>query len=92
MLGPPRCSTDRMADITPFQISVSDAAIEDLKTRLNLAKFPDELDQAGWDLGSPLGDVKRLVAYWKDKYDWRKALQIGSCFAFLVMFSSFFLK
>lgn len=64
---------NNMADIAPFQISVPDAAIEDLKARLTLAKFPDELDQAGWDLGSPLGDVKRLVTYWRDKHDWRKA-------------------
>lgn len=62
-----------MADITPYQISVPDSAIEDLKARLALAKFPDELDQAGWDLGSPLGDVKRLAAYWKHQYDWRRA-------------------
>lgn len=62
-----------MADITPFQINVPESQIEDLKARLSLAKFPDELDQAGWDMGAPLGDVKRLVAYWKDKYDWRRA-------------------
>lgn len=62
-----------MADITPYQISVPDSQIEDLKARLALTKFPDELEQAGWDLGAPLGDVKRLVAFWKDKYDWRKA-------------------
>lgn len=62
-----------MADITPYTIAVPDAAIEDLKARLALAKVPDELEQAGWDLGSPLGDVKRLVTYWREKYDWRKA-------------------
>jgi len=62
-----------MADITPYQISISDSQIQDLKARLALAKFPDELDQAGWDLGAPLNDVKRLAAYWKDSYDWRKA-------------------
>ncbi|KAK5070453.1 hypothetical protein LTR64_000124 [Lithohypha guttulata] len=61
-----------MADIAPYHIKIPDSALNDLKARLALAKFPDELDQAGWDLGSPLGDVKRLVAYWKDKYDWRK--------------------
>lgn len=63
-----------MADIKPFTISVADGQLEDLKARLSLAKFPqDELDGAGWDYGSPLQDVKRLTAYWRDAFDWRKA-------------------
>ena len=62
-----------MTDITPFQVNVPESQLEDLKARLALAKFPDELESAGWDLGPPLGDMKRLVAHWKDKYDWRKA-------------------
>ncbi|KAK5063115.1 hypothetical protein LTR84_005191 [Exophiala bonariae] len=62
-----------MADIQPFTISIPDSALEDLKLRLSLAKFPDELDGAEWEYGSPLADVKRLTAYWKDKHDWRAA-------------------
>lgn len=37
-----------------------------------MTRFPDELEEAGWAYGSPLKDVQRLVAYWKDGYDWRK--------------------
>lgn len=62
-----------MADIAPYTISVAQSAIDDLKQRLALSKFPDELDDSGWDLGSPLADVKRLAAYWRDSFDWRKA-------------------
>lgn len=62
-----------MANINPYTIAVPDSQIEDLKIRLNLAKFPDELDAAAWDLGAPLADVQRLATYWKDKFDWRKA-------------------
>ena len=62
-----------MADVKRFTISVPDDAIEDLKTRLALAKFPhNELDGVGWDYGTPLNDVKRFVNYWRDQYDWRK--------------------
>jgi pimeloyl-ACP methyl ester carboxylesterase len=57
----------------PYTIDVPDSAIDDLKQRLNLARFPDELDGAGWDLGAPLADIKRLTAYWRDEYDWRKS-------------------
>lgn len=62
-----------MADIHPYTISISDSQLDDLKQRLSLAKFPDELDGAEWDLGAPLQDVKRLTKYWKDSFDWKKA-------------------
>ena len=65
---------ESMADITPYQIAVPEEQIIDLKQRLALAKFPkDELDGAGWDYGSPLSDIRRLSAYWRDRFDWRKA-------------------
>lgn len=62
-----------MADIKPFSISIADSGLQDLQLRLSLARFPDELDGAGWDYGSPLADIKRLTAYWKDSFDWRAA-------------------
>jgi pimeloyl-ACP methyl ester carboxylesterase len=64
-----------MADIEPFTISIPDSDIADLKTRLSLARFPNELDSAAWDYGAPLADVQRLTSYWKDKFDWRRAEQ-----------------
>lgn len=60
-----------MADIKPYTISVDSTRIDDLKQRLSLARFPDELDEAAWDMGAPLADVKRLSEYWMDSYDWR---------------------
>ncbi|EXJ59446.1 microsomal epoxide hydrolase [Cladophialophora psammophila CBS 110553] len=62
-----------MADIEPFTIVVPDSALLDLKTRLSLARFPDELEGAAWDYGAPLADVQRLTRYWKDTYNWREA-------------------
>lgn len=59
--------------ISPFKISVPDAQIDDLKHRLLRAKFPNELEDSGWDYGAPLADVKRLTNYWKDDFDWRAA-------------------
>ncbi|PPR05383.1 hypothetical protein CVT24_007997 [Panaeolus cyanescens] len=57
---------------TPFAINVPDTSIQALKEKLALTTFPDELDDAGWSYGVPLSDLKRLVARWKDGYDWRK--------------------
>ncbi|KAI9713868.1 MAG: hypothetical protein M1820_000598 [Bogoriella megaspora] len=57
---------------TPYRISVPDEKLQELKAKLELASFPDELDDAGWQMGAPLNDVKKLVAYWKDSFDWKK--------------------
>ena len=62
-----------MTDIKPYKVAVPDRDIEKLKHRLEHSTLPDELDDAGWDLGAPLADVKRLASYWKDGFDWRKA-------------------
>ncbi|KAI0048895.1 alpha/beta-hydrolase [Auriscalpium vulgare] len=55
-----------------FQIAVPDDAIALLRRKLADATFPDELDEAGWDYGVPLADVKRLADRWQTGYDWRK--------------------
>ncbi|KAF2272984.1 alpha/beta-hydrolase [Westerdykella ornata] len=60
-------------DIHPFTISIPDSTISTLKQKLSLATFPDELSGAEWDYGCPLADIKRIAAYWRDEYDWRKA-------------------
>lgn len=62
-----------MAFIEPYKIAVPQTQLEILKKKLELATFPDELDEAEWDYGSPLADIKRLTARWRDGYDWRAA-------------------
>ncbi|KAJ5761051.1 hypothetical protein N7520_008207 [Penicillium odoratum] len=65
-----------MSQPTPYTISVPDAALQELKQRLTWAKLPTQFespDQDSWDFGVPAKDIARLVTYWKDRYDWRKA-------------------
>ncbi|KAI0075138.1 alpha/beta-hydrolase [Panus rudis PR-1116 ss-1] len=57
----------------PFKLSIADSELELLKKKLELTRFPDELEGAEWSYGAPLADVKRLVAKWKDGFDWRKS-------------------
>ena len=57
----------------PYRIHVSDADLDVLKQKLNLTRLPDELDGVEWEYGVPLAHVKRLVARWKDGFDWRKS-------------------
>ncbi|KAI0079172.1 alpha/beta-hydrolase [Panus rudis PR-1116 ss-1] len=55
----------------PFTLHIPDSELDYLKKKLELTRLPDELDGADWDYGVPVADVKRLVARWKDGFDWR---------------------
>ncbi|KAG2046542.1 alpha/beta-hydrolase [Suillus hirtellus] len=61
-----------MTSETPFQIDIPDEKLTILRAKLELASFPNELEDAGWKYGAPLADVKRLTERWKNGYDWRK--------------------
>ncbi|KAJ7600257.1 Alpha/Beta hydrolase protein [Mycena floridula] len=55
-----------------FKIAVSDEQLALLRKKLDLHVFPDELEDAGRRYGAPLTDIRRLVARWKDGFNWRK--------------------
>ena len=55
----------------PFTVRVPDDVLADLKTRLDRARFPDEVPGSSWQYGSDLAYVKDLVTYWRDRFDWR---------------------
>src|SRR5262245_23628026 len=56
--------------IAPFTIRIPDAALSDLKARLQRPRFPPAL-QGDWTYGTDLAYLKELVTYWRDKFDWR---------------------
>lgn len=60
-----------MALVVPFRIAVPDTRLQSLAQKLETISFLNELDEAGWDYGAPLTDIKRLTEYWKTEYDWR---------------------
>lgn len=59
--------------LQPFQCHVPDDVLEDLKRRLRSARFPDQLEGAGWDYGAEREFVRSLCAYWEQSFDWRAA-------------------
>ncbi len=65
----PAPATD--AAIRPFTIRVPDAVLADLKTRLKNPRVPDSLNGDGWTYGTDTAYLKQLVAYWRDRFDWR---------------------
>ena len=57
----------------PFEISVGDDVLEDLRRRLRSVRLPDQdVPNEDWAYGSELGYVRELVSHWIDKYDWRE--------------------
>lgn len=61
-----------MDAVQPFHISVAEPKLEMLKAKLAHTTFPDDVPMSnGWEFGPPLSDLKRLVSYWKDDFDWR---------------------
>lgn len=57
--------------IHPFRIDIPDAALGDLRERLERTRWPDELPGAGWSYGVPVQRVRELAGYWRTGYDWR---------------------
>src|SRR6266403_420948 len=58
--------------IEKFTINVSDALLADLRRRLDATRWPDELENVGWELGSSLSYMKSLADYWRNTYEWRR--------------------
>jgi pimeloyl-ACP methyl ester carboxylesterase len=57
--------------IRPFQVTIPQADLDDLRARLAGTRWPDELPGVGWSRGVPLGYLEGLAAHWADGYDWR---------------------
>ena len=55
-----------------FSIQVPDAALRDLERRLDATRWPDELEDTGWELGSNLAYLRSLAEYWRHGFDWRR--------------------
>jgi pimeloyl-ACP methyl ester carboxylesterase len=63
--------SDESAAIEPFAIRVDDDVLDDLRRRLAHTRFPDQIDGTGWEYGVAIDELRDLVAYWRDGYDWR---------------------
>ena len=59
-----------MTAIAPFKIAVTDAQIEDLKVRLEGARWPAATTE-DWSHGQPVHFVKELAEQWLKRFDWR---------------------
>ncbi|MGY9055554.1 MAG: epoxide hydrolase family protein [Alphaproteobacteria bacterium] len=60
-----------MSSNRPFQISVPDAVLADIRARVAAFPWHEMPDDGGWEYGANLGYMKELCAYWVDHFDWR---------------------
>ena len=58
--------------VTPFSISLSHTAIDDLRHRLDSTRYPERETVGDWTQGVPLDKARALIAYWRHRYDWRR--------------------
>ena len=57
----------------PFSLRVAEEALADLRERLARTRFPDQAPGAPWAYGTDVDWLRGLVAYWRDRFDWRAA-------------------
>jgi pimeloyl-ACP methyl ester carboxylesterase len=63
-------SEDR--SIRLFKVQVPQAALDDLRRRINVTRWPDKETVADRSQGTQLAKLQELVRYWGTDYDWRK--------------------
>lgn len=54
-----------------FRIHVADEMLDDLRARLRHTRWPDQVVGIGWEQGTELDWLRRLVSYWANEFDWR---------------------
>ena len=57
--------------IQSFQVDIADEVLQDLRMRLERTRWPDTVEDAGWDYGAHLPYLQELVEYWRTRFDWR---------------------
>jgi epoxide hydrolase len=57
--------------VQPFDVSVPQEPLEDLREPPRRTRFPDEISGAGWDYGTNQAYLRELTDYWRDGFDWR---------------------
>lgn len=58
--------------ITPFILDVPQADLDDLATRLDRTRWPDQSPFEDGRQGPPLDKIRALIDHWRALYDWRR--------------------
>ena len=69
---PTQHGADEGRSIRTFTAQFSDAAIDDLRRRINATKWPERETVTDSSQGVQLATTQALAHYWATDYDWRK--------------------
>lgn len=59
--------------IRPFHVNIPEAAVADLRQRVQATRWPEKETVTDQTQGVQLERIQKLVKYWGTDYDWRKA-------------------
>jgi len=62
-------ATGGAIEIRPFEVHISDEAIDDLRRRVRATRWPDKETVADDSHGVQLAMVQKLASYWGTDYD-----------------------
>ena len=57
--------------IREFKVSVDQSKIDDLYKRIDLTRWPDEVNDEVWTLGTKKSFLKDAAQYWRNDFDWK---------------------
>jgi epoxide hydrolase len=60
-------------EVTDFRLEVPEEDLDDLRDRLQRARWPERETVPDWSQGVPLAYLQDLCRYWAEEYDWRRA-------------------
>jgi pimeloyl-ACP methyl ester carboxylesterase len=58
--------------VKKIEIQIEQKYLDDLKSKLLLTRWPDEIEGSGWNYGASLSYMKELSDYWITYFNWRK--------------------
>ena len=58
--------------ISPYTIDIPDDRLASIRAKVAGYDWSQLPDAGGWSAGVGVKDLKRLIAYWRDAYDWRQ--------------------
>lgn len=62
--------------ITPYKVSIPEADLEDLRTRIRMTRWPSPESVNDWSQGVPLEETKKAAQHWLHHYSWRRCEEL----------------
>ena len=56
----------------PFTITIDQPTLDDLQTRLANTRWPDQIDNEKWQVGTNQPYLQQLCKYWQYEFNWKK--------------------